>query len=250
MSPEEHYAKAEELLELAVNDEYPERHFQDRDWLTARAQAHATMALFTPAVSINVRNPKSADEIYRQRDEGARLARNPETLRRVKAALNSTTGDTIIPPAEEETKADPFKALHDVIAFSSMDWGASRDTAWIYGIICGWDNDDPIEGEELGSIDELAKRFRWDARAVAELRELRLQWLCREAASVPVSSLAETGPWQTVDEIQVGVPFEDKEGSELVKLADGKFGYLSYPRETPETLAKYAPFVAAEKEEA
>ncbi|WP_407829745.1 hypothetical protein, partial [Staphylococcus aureus] len=50
---------------------------------------------------------------------------------------------TCIPaPSEpaEETKADPFKALHDVISFSSMDFGSASDVAWMYGIVVGWDN--------------------------------------------------------------------------------------------------------------
>ncbi|MDJ0403943.1 hypothetical protein QNA23_10660 [Rhodococcus erythropolis] len=46
MTPEEHYARAEELLSDAAIDECAERHFQDRDWLVAQAQVHATLALF------------------------------------------------------------------------------------------------------------------------------------------------------------------------------------------------------------
>lgn len=95
MSPKEHYEKAEELLEWAANDECPEL-------LTAMAQVHATLALFTPAVSINVQNPKSADEIYRQREEGARLARNPEALDRLDigtADAESLTGWDGSPPS-------------------------------------------------------------------------------------------------------------------------------------------------------
>lgn len=45
MTPQEHYDKAVELLQWSEIDECAERHFQDRDWLVARAQVHATLAL-------------------------------------------------------------------------------------------------------------------------------------------------------------------------------------------------------------
>ena len=112
---------------------------------------------------------------------------------------------------------------------------------------------EPAEEEtKAETADAMQRRF------IAEIRSMnpdavmskRLDELEAElsASSPVVPAPTETGPWQNVDAIQVGVPFEDKEGSQLVKLADGKFGYLSYPRETPETLAKYAPFVAAAEE--
>lgn len=58
---------------------------------------------------------------------------------------------------------------------------------------------------------------------------------------------AETGPWQRIEDVPVGVPFKDREGSGLVKLADGQFGYVDNYRETSKTLAEFAPFVAAEE---
>lgn len=122
MSPEEHYARAEELLADTVMVRGQLSH--QGEWfehLLARAQVHATLALFTPAVSVNVQNPKSADEIYRQREEGARLSRNPEALRRIKAALDSTEGDTEIEnptassPCSREAEMRDLKAERDML---------------------------------------------------------------------------------------------------------------------------------------
>lgn len=216
MSPEEHYAKAEELLEWAANDECPEL-------LTARAQVHATLALFTPAVYVNVQNPKSADEIYRQREEGARLARNPEALRKIKAALSSTTGDTIIPPSAEEAKAETYmdKMVRKGSIAKLLERTLIADDGW--RLPTGWD-----PGVLAGAI----------VYGVAV------------TGSPAVPAPTETGPWQRIDDVPVGVPFVDREGSELVKLADGTFGYLNSLRETGLTMAEFAPFVAAEKEEA
>ncbi|MYV30337.1 hypothetical protein GQ649_24265 [Rhodococcus sp. DSM 6344] len=89
-----------------------------------------------------------------------------------------------VKPAEEETKADPFKALHDVIAFSSMDFGSASDVAWMYGIVVGWDNDDSDEVEDQhASMRELAQRFNWPHRKVQLLRNLHAEWVRRTSPS-------------------------------------------------------------------
>lgn len=74
---------------------------------------------------------------------------------------------------------DPFESLTDAIAFSSADWGQSQDLAWVYGIVLGWDADDPDEPED-GAMAELAARFSWDGKKIARLRRLHAAFL-REA---------------------------------------------------------------------
>lgn len=66
---------------------------------------------------------------------------------------------------------DPLGALHSAITFSSMDWGASADTAWIYGIAVGWDGP---------AMAELAAKFGWSADKVARLRKLRRYYRAAE----------------------------------------------------------------------
>ena len=46
----------------------------------------------------------------------------------------------------------PVEQLQRALAYSSRDWGASVDLAWIYGIISGWDDD---------SLSELASKYDW-----------------------------------------------------------------------------------------
>ncbi len=53
------------------------------------------------------------------------------------------------------------------MAFSSQDWGAAADFAWLYGILVGWSDD---EGDAHHLI---ARRFGWTPGQVAELRRLR-----------------------------------------------------------------------------
>jgi hypothetical protein len=71
----------------------------------------------------------------------------------------------------EARGTDPLGALHSAITFSSMDWGASADTAWIYGIAVGWDGP---------SMAELAKKHNWSAQKVTNLRKLRRYYRAAE----------------------------------------------------------------------
>ncbi|WP_156423057.1 hypothetical protein [Rhodococcus sp. KB6] len=155
-------------------------------------------------------------------------------------------------PAEEETKADPFKALHDVISFSSMDFGSASDVAWMYGIVVGWDNDDPDEGEHPhAAMWSIAQRFNWPHRKVEELRNLRAEWVRRTSSPV-VPAPTETGPWQTWQEAPEGVQYYGINGwgptyyvnrdGVRYRVFDGT------PSKTEDYVVQnFAPFVAAEE---
>lgn len=68
---------------------------------------------------------------------------------------------------------DPLGALHAAMTFSSMDWGASQDTAWIYGIAVGWDGP---------AMKGLAERHGWSEQKVKNLRKLRRYFRAAELA--------------------------------------------------------------------
>jgi hypothetical protein len=68
---------------------------------------------------------------------------------------------------------DPLGSLHHAMTFSSMDWGQSRDTAWIYGIAVGWDGP---------AMKELAERHGWSDPKVRLLRKLRQYYRAAELA--------------------------------------------------------------------
>jgi hypothetical protein len=85
-----------------------------------------------------------------------------------------------------ECDLDPLKALGDAIAFAVDDWGASRSMAWVYGIVLGWDDDDPMEGESgHEAMDQLAARFRWTPEQVERLRELHRRF---QALAEPIDT--------------------------------------------------------------
>lgn len=66
---------------------------------------------------------------------------------------------------EFRSAADPLDSLRSAVAFSSLDWAGASDTAWIYGIICGWDceiahrHDVVCGGQE--AIADLARQHGW-----------------------------------------------------------------------------------------
>lgn len=56
----------------------------------------------------------------------------------------------------------PLKSLKTTVAFAADDWGQTRGKAWLYGIICGWDD----------AMAEVAARFHWEPETVARLQRL------------------------------------------------------------------------------
>lgn len=64
---------------------------------------------------------------------------------------------------------DPLRALEDTLAFAVDDWSDTRAKAWIYGIVCGWDDPDAPDED---AMSELAEQFRWTPEQVARLRLL------------------------------------------------------------------------------
>ena len=58
---------------------------------------------------------------------------------------------------------DPIESLERALATASKDWSESKDDAWIYGIILGWDKE---------SLQELQELHRWNDEAVARLERL------------------------------------------------------------------------------
>jgi hypothetical protein len=64
----------------------------------------------------------------------------------------------------EKRTTNPLESLHDCLVFSSTDWGSCSNYAWIYGIVCGWDDE---------SLKEFQKQFKWNDEAINRLKELR-----------------------------------------------------------------------------
>ncbi|MFC8182434.1 hypothetical protein ACFULT_26480 [Rhodococcus sp. NPDC057297] len=73
-----------------------------------------------------------------------------------------------------------FDSLEQMCAFSSKDWSTEKEAAWLYGIVSGWDSDDP---DDDPAMPELQARFGWNDEAVARLRRLREQWVTLAAAA-------------------------------------------------------------------
>ena len=67
-------------------------------------------------------------------------------------------GDSPCAVAEE----NPLESIKTTIAFDSKDYSLNKRDAWIYGIVCGWDD----------ALDEVCKQFNWDESNKARLKRL------------------------------------------------------------------------------
>lgn len=71
-------------------------------------------------------------------------------------------------PASNGEIQDCLESIECTIAFDVRDWSSDRRSAWIYGIVFGWDGE---------SFDELSKQYGWDSADKIRLSKLHQQWL-------------------------------------------------------------------------
>lgn len=82
---------------------------------------------------------------------------------------------------------DFHESLRNLLAFSSKDWGATREDAWIYGIVFGWDTEpeDLVDDEASdAAMVELAAKHGWDDGEVTRLRGLHAQFVAAAPYSI------------------------------------------------------------------
>ncbi|MCR5629922.1 hypothetical protein [Eubacterium sp.] len=61
-----------------------------------------------------------------------------------------------------------LKSIQMAIAFDVRDWCEDRRSAWIYGIVLGWDE----------ALEEVKTKFRWTDEDVKKLNKYHNEW-CR-----------------------------------------------------------------------
>ena len=61
----------------------------------------------------------------------------------------------------------PFESLETAIACHSRDWSTHHRDAWIWGIVCGWDE---------ASMIELREQHHWDDKTVDRLKHLHAKF--------------------------------------------------------------------------
>lgn len=62
-------------------------------------------------------------------------------------------------------EADCLSSIEMAIAFDVRDWSEDRRSAWIYGIVHGWDD-----------YDEIQEKFHWDNADIERLKKYHRQW--------------------------------------------------------------------------
>ncbi|MCB5168024.1 hypothetical protein LG634_24755 [Streptomyces bambusae] len=68
-----------------------------------------------------------------------------------------------------------FDGLDRLLATSSRDWGATREDAWLWAVICGWDCEPGCTDIECAhdTLQQMADAFGWDDAAIAKARRYR-----------------------------------------------------------------------------
>lgn len=75
------------------------------------------------------------------------------------------------PPAcvtDSEGTEDPLHSLVTTLAYTSRDMSVQSDLAWVYGIVCGWDDE---------SLAEFRIRFKWTENSTDRLKRLHASYV-------------------------------------------------------------------------
>ncbi len=67
----------------------------------------------------------------------------------------------------------PFESIKSCMAFHARDWSKDRRDAWMYGVVCGWDD---------AAMSEVAEAHGWGPGQVARLRVLRERFVAVQEA--------------------------------------------------------------------
>lgn len=60
------------------------------------------------------------------------------------------------------------ESVENCMTFHARDWSLNKRDAWMYGIVCGWDDE---------SMPEVAALHGWSAAEVERLRRLHENWM-------------------------------------------------------------------------
>jgi hypothetical protein len=76
--------------------------------------------------------------------------------------------EVIICKSGKPRRECPGCSLSVVVTFDARDWSLVRADAWLYGIICGWDD---------GSLAELEQKRLWGVDDTRVLKRLRAEFV-------------------------------------------------------------------------
>ena len=62
--------------------------------------------------------------------------------------------------------SDCLESIECTIAFDVRDWGEDNRSAWLYGIVFGWED----------AEKEIQNKFHWSDGDIERLRQLHQQW--------------------------------------------------------------------------
>ena len=70
----------------------------------------------------------------------------------------------------------PLDSLHNIVVCDSRDWSLRHRDAWLYGIICGWDDEAGDAEPDEDAMTCVAGKHGWKKDDIARLRRLRKRY--------------------------------------------------------------------------
>jgi hypothetical protein len=75
--------------------------------------------------------------------------------------------------SEPNDLREALQSLQRTMATDPRDWAMDKRDAWCFGIVLGWDHEDPDDDLTEDAMPELIARFGWSDEDVARLRRYR-----------------------------------------------------------------------------
>lgn len=83
-----------------------------------------------------------------------------------------------------EPPVSVFDNLQTLVALNSRDWSADRADAWLYGVICGWNDDPAEETDGMETLRAIGAQHQWSDARIEQLSGLHRQWSAAKRASI------------------------------------------------------------------
>lgn len=181
-------AGVEELLEIAIKEKVNATRGNKVNgiihWIGQESAFEKVKKIITEAKEMKVASNRCGVWMNEQEKKELRkkMKKNKSSTPPLRNCIDSTPqpvgpvgaepGDCVVngngTVLEAEAEENPLRSLGACMAFSPCDWSTHHRTAWMYGIIHGWDGE---------ALEEMIQKHGWDEETVERLKRLHAKYL-------------------------------------------------------------------------
>lgn len=118
-----------------------------------------------------------------------------------------------MPHPMQEPPVPVFDNLQTLVALNSRDWSADRADAWLYGVICGWNDDPAEETDGMETLRSIGAQHQWSDARIEQLGDLHRQWSAAKRASTTPEPTIPTAVHQVLDDLETRAGIIHAKGS-------------------------------------